>query len=337
MHMKLIYTIALLILCIHCREKASTTDDIKKYIGKYVVNGMVVQVGIINEKLSLMVPGSPIQELQPAGMNKFKSSSFSDEVFTFIEKNGKFEELQSLRGGQLVSLKKISDTPDDVNKNDSLLTVKKSTEHFAFLYSNIDNGTIDSIAARLENNYHKITADFRVKKLPVVTVRIYPDLTSFHQSINAAGAPADLMATAFGKDDFRMVSPNATGIDSILLIQGVTHEFTHVVHLNVDYSPNNPRWLWEGMAMFEANMFYDPSQFPGFKDKKFPPLSTLGGGMEYMLGYVIIEAIKDTWGFEKVIELIKKQGNVESVLKIDQKKFEEMVYERIFNKYGLKK
>jgi hypothetical protein len=334
--MKPIYTIVLFILCIHCRE-ASTINDIKKYIGKYEVNGMVVQVAIVNEKLSLIVPGSPVQELQPAGTNKFKSSSFSEEVFTFIEKNGKFEEMQSQRGGQSVSLKKISDTPDDLNKNDSLLTIKKSTAHFAFLYSKTDTGTIDSIAERLENNYQKITGDFQVKELPVVTVRIYPDLSSFHEAINVPGAPADLMATAFGKDDFRMASPNSAGVDSVMLVQGVTHEFTHVVHLNVDYSPNNPRWLWEGVAMYEANMFYDPAQIPGFKDKKFPPIATLGGGMEYMLGYVIIEAIKDSWGFEKVIELIKKQGNVDAVLKIDQKKFEEMVYDRIYNKYVLKK
>jgi hypothetical protein len=320
-----------------CRQTPEKPVDPKQCVGKYEANGMVVQVLMVNEKLSLVVPGAPVQELIPAGTNKYKSSTFGDEVFEFVEKDGKVAEMVSRRSGQSFPLKKISGTPDDFNKNDALLTLKKSTDHFSYLYSNSDSANITRIAEILERDYKKIPADFKLTSLPVVTVRVFPNLLSFHQSINFPGAPKEMVATAFGKDDFRMVSPTAPDVDSAILMKGVTHEFTHVVHLNVDYSPNNPRWLWEGVAMYEANWFFDPAQLPGFKDKQFPPLATLSGGVEYVLGFVIIEAIVDTWGFDAIIDLVKKHGDVKAVLNLDEEEFEKKVYERIYNKYILKK
>jgi hypothetical protein len=315
------------LLALSCGQKTS------KYTGKYEANGMVVQVAVINNSLSLIVPGAPIQHLQESGENKFKTNSFSDEFFVFVEKNGKIEEMVSQRPGQSLSLKKIADTTDDFNKNDALLTLKKSTPHFSFLYSSLDSATVIQISEQLERDYKKIPADFKVTDMPTTTVRIYPDLASFHQGINFPNAPESVMATAFGKDDFRMVSPNAAGVDKEMLIKGVTHEFTHCVHLNVDYSPNNPRWLWEGVAMYEAGWFLDPSGIEDIKNKNFPSLNNLQNGMEYMLGFVIIEAIKDIWGFDIVLRLIKKQGDVQAVLKMDQKSFEEKIWGHIYGKY----
>ena len=130
-----------------------------------------------------------------------------------------------------------------------------------------------------------------------------------------------------------MVSPNNAGPDSLMLMKGVAHEFTHCVHLNIDYSPNNPRWLWEGVAMFESEWFFDPKEIDIIKNKEFPQLATLNNGMEYMLGYVIIEAIKDIWGFDTVIKLIKKRGDVQAVLKLNENQFEEKIFEHIYKKY----
>ena len=304
------------------------------YVGKYESNGTIVQVALVKKALVLIVPGAPVQLLKPIGANQFKTDAFSDEIFLFIEKNGKIETMVSQRPGMSLELKKISDTADNFNKQDSLLTLKKSTAHFIFLYNNsIDSVSVMHIAEKLDEDYKKVLQDFKVKKMPVTTVRIYPDLTSFRQGINFPNAPDYILATAFGKNDFRMASPNIKGIDSMMLIKGVTHEFTHCVHLNIDYSPNNPRWLWEGVAMFESDWFFDPREIDIIKNRDFPSLSALNNGMEYMIGYVVIEAIKDIWGFDTVINLIKKRGNAQTVLKLDQKEFEVRIYEYIYNKY----
>jgi hypothetical protein len=333
--MRKLLVIALSMSFLTCTDRPSTAakDDLSKFAGKYEVNNVVIQVAVVGEKLAMYVPGAPVQELKNVGLNKYKSTSFDDEVFSFVEQNGKVVEMVSDRNKQSTTLKKISDTPDNFNQNDSLLTLKKSTAHFSFLYTAIDSLSIELIASKLEANYKKITSDFKIDKIPATTVRIYPDLQSFHRGINFPNAPAEILATAFGRDDIRMASPNATGVDSATLMKGVTHEFTHCVHLNIDYAPNNPRWLWEGVAMYEADWTFDPGEVYTMTNNKFPSLDSLGNGLEYMLGFVIIEAIIDQWGFDTVIELIKKRGDIQAVLKTDQQAFEKIIYDRIYEKY----
>ncbi len=305
-----------------------------KYTGKYETNGMVVQVVLNKGSLVLVVPGAPLQEMIPVKTNKFKSNAFDDAFFLFVEQEGKITKMISQGAGSSVELKRISDKADNINEGDSMLTLKKSTEHFTFLYSEIDSISVGHIASRLERSYHKILGDFKIEKIPMTTVRIYPNVKSFHQGINFPNAPDYVLATAFGKDDFRMPSPNSVGAeDSLNLIKYVAHEFTHCVHLNIDYAPNNPSWLWEGVANFEADWFFDPKEIDVIKNKQFPPFATLNNGMDYMLGYVIIEAIKNIWGFDAVINLIKKRGNTLAVLKINQAQFEEKIYDHIYKKY----
>ncbi len=294
-----------------------------------------MQIAQIDSSLVLIVPGAPPQLLIHVEGNKFKTNTFGDESFTFSEKNGKVEEMISQRTGGSLKLKKISDTPDNLNDTDSLLPLRKTTDHFSFYYSHVDSGEINALADKLESDYLKIVSDFKIENLPTTVVRIYPDLQSFHKGINFPNAPNNLLATAFGKDDFRMASPKSVGADSSFLYKGMAHEFTHCVHLNIDYSPNNPRWLWEGVAMYEANWFLDPKEISAIRHKKFPHLASLDNGMEYTLGFVIIEAINDIWGFETIIKLIKKKGDSFAVLQIREKEFEKKIFDHIYGKYIL--
>lgn len=311
----------------------NTNPAFSKYVGKYGKEGLVVQVALNNGALVLVVPGAPLQEMIRLEPNKFKTNTSDDEVFSFSEEKGKITKMISQGSGGSLILEKISDTVDNFNGADSLLTLRKSTEHFNFLYSEIDSVGINHVASTLERDYRKILSDFKIKEIPVTIVRIYPTLKSFHQGINFPNAPDEVRGTAFGKSDFRMVSPNDPGSDSLMFVKGVTHEFTHCVHLNIAYSPNNPRWLWEGVAMFEADWFFDPKEIDVIKNKQSPPLASLSNGLEYMLGYAIIEAIKDIWGFDAVINLIKTRGDTQAVLKTSQKQFEEKIYEYIYKKY----
>jgi hypothetical protein len=85
--------------------------------------------------------------------------------------------------------------------------------------------------------------------------------------------------------------------------------------------------------MYEAGWFFDPKAIDVITSKQYPPFASFNNGLEYELGFVIIEAIKDQWGFDVVVELIKKKGNVQEVLKITQADFEKRIYEHIYNKY----
>jgi hypothetical protein len=311
----------------------STKPSLLRYIGQYETNGFAVHVTLHHGRLVLVVPGSPIQNLIWLEGNKFRSDSFDDAVFTFSEVHGEVVGVVSQGGGNSVELTRISNAQYRLDATDSLLTMQTSTNHFTFLYSEIDSLIIGQLAVRLEKDYDKILADFALDKLPKTTVRVYPDKSSFHRGINYPDGPEDLLATAFGKDDFRMTSPNSVKAeDSLLLVKMITHEFTHCVHLNIVYAPNNPRWLWESIANFEAGWFVDPTEIEIVRKKEIPPLSNLNG-LEYQLGYVIIEAMKDIWGFEKVVQLIKERGDVQSVFHLSPQDFENRVYEQIYQKY----
>lgn len=318
-------------------SRKTASSRFSKYVGKYETNGFIIQVALINEVLVLVVPGAPLQDMIPVDTNRFKSASFDDSYFLFVAEGEKITRMISLSPGSSAELQKISDVADKLNAGDSLLTFTKSTEHFIFLYSETDKTSVNHIAAQLEHSYHKILNDFKIEVLPVTTVRIYPDVRSFHAGVNFPGAPDYLLATAFGKSDFRMSSPHSVSEeDSLKLIKYVAHEFMHCVHLNIDYAPNNPRWLWEGIANFEAAWFFDPKGIDIIKNKQFPPLASLNNELPEVLGYVIIEAIKDIWGFDAVIGLIKKRGDVEASLQIGQAQFEEKIYNHIYRKYIIK-
>ena len=305
-----------------------------KYVGKYETNGLVVQVTVHEDALVLVVPGAPLQKMIWLGDYKFKSDSYEDALFVFGEKDGRINRLESQNPGYSIELEKVSDIADKLDATDSLLTLTKSTEHFTFLYSELDSVSILQLLIRLEDDYHRILRDFGLKSLPKTKVRVYPNKEAFHRGINFPSAPDELLATAFGKDDFRMTSPSSVNReDSALLVNMVTHEFTHCVHLNIDYSPNNPRWLWEGVANFEAGYFVNPAEIEVVKNKTIPALSLLNNGLEYELGYVIIEAIKEIWGFDKVVALIKKRGDTMAVFEVTQNDFEKKIYQHIYRKY----
>lgn len=310
-------------------------NKLSRFAGKYEMNGTVIQFALLHETLVLIVPGAPLQPLKPTAENEFESATFSDQQFTFTETSGKVIAVVSKdHRGTVTTGKKISDNAEITSQAmDSVLVLRKSTEHFRFLYSAIDSSGIDTIAINMENSYKRILDDFKLQNIPTVSVRVYPDLKSFHYGINFPDAPDQVLATAFGKDDIRMVSPNNAGPEGWMLAYFAPHEFTHCVHLNIDYAPNNPRWLWEGIAQYEARWFFDPKELEIIRKKEFPRLADLSNGMEYMLGFVLIEAIKDIWGFDAVISLIKNRGDVHKVLKINESQFEEKVFGHIYEKY----
>lgn len=314
--------------------KRNEANPNARFVGVYELEGSVIQFALQKRALVLIVPGAPIQNLKNSGKNKFKSSDFKDQHFVFVENSGKVTEVICEQSRRTFRAKKISDKVQVLSvAMDSLLPLRKSTEHFRFMYSAIDSISVDTIAIDMEKNYKRILNDFKLKNIPTVNVRIYPGLESFHKGINFPNAPDQVLATAFGKDDIRMVSPNNPGPESWMLAYAAPHEFTHCVHLNIDYSPNNPRWLWEGIAQYEARWFFDPKELGIIGEKEFPALTDLSNGMEYMLGFVVIEAIKELWGFDTVISLIKTRGDVQKVLHIDDKLFEEKIFEHIYKRY----
>jgi hypothetical protein len=117
------------------------------------------------------------------------------------------------------------------------------------------------------------------------------------------------------------------------------HEFTHGVTLNIEPRvANNPRWLWEGVALYEAGQFVNPRRLSYIVNRHPPTLAELNANWQtntqvYDLGYLLIEYIVEKWGRQHVVDLIKTFGNIPSVLGVSVSEFEVGWYEFVMRKY----
>ena len=106
------------------------------------------------------------------------------------------------------------------------------------------------------------------------------------------------------------------------------HEFAHVVSLNLHPNfGNNPRWLWESVAMFAAEEFRDPKDVPSLREGSYPTLEELNtdfnsGRSIYDVGYVLVDYIINTWDHDHLIALIRSNGAIEQTLGISESDFE---------------
>jgi hypothetical protein len=77
------------------KKKSQDPNPHARYVGKYEMNGNVIQFALQNGHLVLAVPGAPIQDLEYIGKNKFQSRVFTDQHFVFEESNGEVVEVNT--------------------------------------------------------------------------------------------------------------------------------------------------------------------------------------------------------------------------------------------------
>jgi hypothetical protein len=103
--------------------------------------------------------------------------------------------------------------------------------------------------------------------------------------------------------------------------------------------PNNPRWLWEAVALYENDEFVNPRSLPYMVSGNYPTLDELnsdynsGNQQIYSVGYVLLEYIVETWGMDEVIELIKSNGHISLVLGRTESEFEYGWYQYVEQTY----
>lgn len=210
----------------------------------------------------------------------------------------------------------------DTQNSDKVLI--KSTEHFKIHYTKDDESCIDKIAEKLEESYERIVHDLDAENVPIITVRIYPNLKEFHESITAfVRNPQDWMVGISPSSDLiQMVSPVNPGprhnYDSIM--QVAVHEFTHCVTYSISESSNSyVTWLWESMALYEAG------QSRNFYRDNLPTIAEMNDSENtdiYSCGYSIADYIIEKWGMEGIRKLVKNNGDIEKALGISTEEFE---------------
>jgi hypothetical protein len=216
------------------------------------------------------------------------------------------------------------------------------SSHFEFAYTPLDAKSIASIAAAVEAQYARIVSDLRSDSLPLVHVTFYVDHAALVAATSpvAGTVPSWAAGLAIAQDQIHMMSPNAPGwATSDSTMPNLVHEFAHCVsiHLNARI-PNNPRWFWESVAIYESGQSADLRALAYMRDGQTPSfasLNTYDNSRVYELGYSIGEFIVTRWGRGALNKLVLNNANVSATLGVSQAEFEALWLAFVRQRYSL--
>ena len=202
------------------------------------------------------------------------------------------------------------------------LTLRVQTAHFQIFGGTSPDTTLRGAANRLEAEYSRILGNLGVSSHPVVTVRIWQDAASYYNELTRYfGTRYQAGGYITGPTELRLLAGGNLDTD-------VVHEFVHAVSLNVNPRfGNNPRWLWEAVALYENGEFVHPRLIESVARGNFPTLQQLNADVNtdtqiYQLGYMLGEFIVSRWGRPALIRLIETNADLPGVLGVSAAEFE---------------
>lgn len=209
----------------------------------------------------------------------------------------------------------------NASANKDFSKLQSESEHFAFHSFDKDKECIEDLANALEENYDTITNNLGVTLNNKVKVTIYPDIKAFHEKIGMPNAP-DWSVAAAMKNEIHTVSPLEPGsyhnYNSIM--GAAVHEFVRVVQFKINHYFYTNQWMSAGLAEYESKQAPDKTFIKNMIDEdKIPSLSDLNGKAfadvgGYHFSYTLVEYIIKEYGYETVIDIIKAQDNMETIL-----------------------
>ena len=215
------------------------------------------------------------------------------------------------------------------------------SSHFKISYTQLDDKNIKDIADSLETHYAIIVQHLQSGELPVVNVHFYTNIIDLQNAVKVSvpNLPAWAIGLATSVSKIHMLSPNHPQQEYQQMIRNIIHEFAHCVSLKINPTiGNNPRWLWEAVAIYEGNLPWDPHMLPYLVNQKPPSLSELNHVSNtsiYEIGYFIADFIVQTKGYATLHNLIANNGNIKETLNLEDAEFTKQWFAFVQSKYGL--
>lgn len=204
-------------------------------------------------------------------------------------------------------------------------TLREESEHFQFFFDGLSDAPLRPIAEALEDNYDRIVSDLGGVSMPVVSVKVWRSREGFYDEmerlIGVRYPGAD--GYVYGGEELHVRLVDDAPIKAV-------HELAHAVSLSLNPTfANDPRWLWEAVAIYEAGQFVHPSRLSYMARGDYPSIQELnsgfgtGGNKIYSVGYVLAEYIVEGWGMDALRELIRANGDVSAVLDMSVEEFQQ--------------
>lgn len=202
------------------------------------------------------------------------------------------------------------------------LELRWQSEHFRIFAGATPDGIVRATADRLESEFARILTAFELSTVPGVTVRIWQDEATYSaELVRYFGVRYQATGYITGPAELRLLATPQLG-------QNAVHEFVHAASLAVNPSlANNPRWLWETVAVYVSGERVDPRSLDYLRRGAFPTLQQLNAEPNaatqiYEVGFLLGEFVVARWGPAALVSLIRANGDVSGVLGLSVSAFE---------------
>lgn len=215
------------------------------------------------------------------------------------------------------------------------------SEHFTFYYTSYDSLFMHEIADSVENNYQRILSDLMTDSVAKTIVHFYRSHEELANAVRyiVPNLPVWAVGLSTAKDTIHMLAPKHPEQNYEFMLVVLIHEFTHCVTLNINPGfANNPRWLWESIALYEARQFIHPNQLPYMVNHNPPTLSQLNNFNNtqiYEVGYLLSEYIVLNWDRQHLKDMILSNGNTQQTLGLTYSQFQFNWFEFVKNRYNI--
>jgi hypothetical protein len=233
-------------------------------------------------------------------------------------------------------------TPSMSASGASAVVAPFASAHFVFFYTTLDSANIEVIARAAEAEYSRILHDLGVDTLPAVQVHFYTDHQALEGAVAAIAGPIPSWASglATAQDQIHLMSPNHPAYAPFdRMLSNIMHEFAHCVSMRANPRiPNNPRWLWESVAIYESEQLVDPRTVAYMAAGRPPAFATLNGldnTLVYDVGYTIAAFIVSKGDQAALAALVRNNGDVAATLGVAPDAFEREWYDFVRARYGI--
>ena len=201
------------------------------------------------------------------------------------------------------------------------LSLRLETTHFRIYADAAPDAILQEVATALERELPRYQADLQVAATRTLTVRVVQDEAAWFAEVQSYfGRRIDTSGYVTGPDELRVRSGSRVAANA-------THELAHCVSLYANPTiANNPRWLWESVALYENGELVDPRTLSYMAAGTPPTLAELDADVTasrrvYEVGYTIGEFVVARGGQAALLRLVQANGNTATVLGLTPEAF----------------
>jgi hypothetical protein len=201
------------------------------------------------------------------------------------------------------------------------LALQLETAHFRVHADAVPQGVLQDVAAALERELPRFQSDLQVAATRPFNVRVFQDEAAWFAEVQRYfGRRIETSGYVTGPDELRVLAGPRVA-------RNATHELAHCVSLYLNPTiANNPRWLWESVALYENGELVDPRGLDYMVAGRPPTLAELDADVTtsrrvYEVGYTIGEFVVARDGQAALVRLVQANGDTSAVLGLSPQAF----------------